>query len=129
MSLPATEFWFSFDVRRNRMSFIFANLILLFIMALAIFGLWFFEVRIRSGRIIFFLFYVPFLIAQYMLSAQRLRDINLTGWLALLWFPIGLLPEQYNAAAAVTFLIVLSAVPGSIGHNRYGDDPLGDHQA
>jgi len=124
MSLPASEFWFSTTVRRNRKSFIFANVFLMLIMAFVICALFFFEVRLRSGQIIYFLFYIPFLIAQYFLTAQRLRDFGVTGWLSLLWIAIALLPPPYSGAFSLAFLLVLCAVPGTEGDNRYGSDPL-----
>ena len=124
MSLPASEYWFSTVVRRNRKSFMFANAFLLAILALVIGILAFFDVRLRSGQIIFLLFYIPFFIAQYFLTAQRIRDFGVTGWMALLWVPIALLPPPYSGAFSMTFLIVLCAIPGTEGDNRYGSDPL-----
>lgn len=124
MSLPASEYWFSTTVRRNRKSFILANVFLLLIMALVTGALIFFDVRLRSGQVIYFLFYIPFLIAQYFLTAQRLRDFGVTGWLSLLWIAIALLPPPYSGAFSLAFLLVLCAVPGTQGENRYGSDPL-----
>lgn len=126
MSLPASEFWFSTTVRRNRKSFILANLFLLLIMAMVMGALIFFDVRLRSGQIIYFAFYIPFLIAQYFLTAQRLRDFGVTGWLSLLWVAIALLPPPYSGAFSLAFLLTLCAVPGTEGDNRYGGDPLQD---
>lgn len=124
MSLPATEFWFALSVRRNRKSFMLANLILLTFMAGVIFCLQFFDVRLRAGRIIYFAFYIPFLMAQYFLAAQRLRDFGVTGWLALLWVAIAVLPPTYSAAFSLAFILVLCSVSGTEGDNRYGSDPL-----
>jgi len=93
-------------------------------MALVIGALLFFDVRMRSGQIIYFLFYIPYFIAQYFLAAQRLRDFGVTGWLALLWVPIGFLPPPFFGVFFLSFLLVLCAVPGTEGQNRYGDDPL-----
>lgn len=101
-----------------------ANFFLLLIMALVTGALIFFDVRLRSGQIIFFLFYIPFLIAQYFLTAQRLRDFGVTGWLSLLWIAIALFPPPYSGAFSLAFLLVLCAVPGTEGENRYGSDPL-----
>ncbi len=101
-----------------------ANLMLFIIMACVIGVLIFFEVRVRAGQIIYFLFYIPFLLTQYFLTAQRLRDFGVTGWLALLWIAIALLPPPYSGAFSLAFLLVLCAVPGTEGDNRYGSDPL-----
>jgi len=124
MSLPASEFWFSTTVRRNRKSFIIANAFLVLIMALVIGALIFFEVGLRAGQMIYYLFFIPFLIAQYFLTAQRLRDFGITGWLSLLWVAIAFLPPPYSGVFSLTFLLVLCAVPGTEGDNRYGSDPL-----
>jgi uncharacterized membrane protein YhaH (DUF805 family) len=93
-------------------------------MALVTGALIFFDARLRSWWIIYFLFYIPFLIAQYFLTAQRLRDFGVTGWLSLLWVAIALLPPPYSGAFSLAFLLVLCAVPGTEGGNRYGSDPL-----
>lgn len=124
MSLPATEFWFSTSIRRNRKSFMFAVMMLWLVMALVVGGLVFFDAGLRAGKFVFYLFYVPFVVANYFLTAQRLRDFGATGWLALLWIPIALLPQPFSIVTYLTFLIVLCAVPGTVGDNRYGVDPL-----
>jgi len=126
MSLPASEFWFSLSIRRNRKSFILANIALFLIMALVVYALVFFDVRIKAGNAIFYVFYVPFIFTQYFLTAQRLRDFGKTGWLALLWIPVSLLPQHFSGIASLTFLIILCVVPGTLGENRYGDDPLSE---
>lgn len=124
MSVPSSEFWFSTKIRRNRKSFFLANVLLLLIMALVTAALTFFEVGARPGQIIYFLFFTPFLIAQYFLSAQRLRDFGVTGWLAFLWVPIAIFPQPFSGPVSIVFLLVLISVPGSEGDNRYGPDPL-----
>ena len=122
--MPASEFWFSLSARRNRKSYFFANFILHAIIAGVIVVLIFFDVRTRAGQIIYLLFHIPFVIAQYFLTAQRLRDFGVTGWLALLWVAIAFLPAPYFGAFSFAFLLVLCAVPGTQGDNRYGSDPL-----
>ncbi len=87
-------------------------------------ALWFFAPSQQTGTTIFLLFFIPYLICAYTLSAQRLRDMNLSGWLALLWIPVGVADEQFGGAASLAFLIVLCAIPGTSGVNRYGPDPL-----
>ena len=124
MSLPASEYWFSLSVRRNRKSFIFSNLILICIMAFVVGALIFFNVRQRTGEIIHLLFYVPSIIAQYTLTAQRLRDFGVSGWFAFLWIAFIFLPSEYTIAFWFAFGVTLCAVPGTNGSNRYGLDPL-----
>ncbi|MDB9857911.1 hypothetical protein OAC63_05970, partial [Amylibacter sp.] len=84
MSLPASEYWFSTTVRRNRLSFMIANVILVVIAVIVVGALYFFEANSRVAGIVVLIFYVPYFIAQYFLSAQRFRDLGLTGWCALL---------------------------------------------
>lgn len=101
-----------------------ANFLLILIMVLVTGVLLFFEVQLRSGQIIFFIFYIPFLVAQYFLTAQRLRDFGVSGWFSLLWIVIAVLPPAYSGAFSLAFLFVLCAVPGTQGDNQYGSDPL-----
>lgn len=124
MSLPATEHWFSLSIRRNRKSYVFGSLFLTGIFVAVIAALWFFNARGRGSLIIVLLFFVPYFICGYLLTAQRLRDMNCTGWLALLWLPVGVADRYVGGAASFAFFIVLCAVPGTQGYNRYGPDPL-----
>lgn len=124
MSFPATEGWFSLSVRRNRKSYIIASVLLTAIFLAVLAGLWFFNAGGRGGLIVFWLFFVPYFICGYSLTAQRLRDFGMTGWLALLWVPIGIADRYIGGAASLAFFLVLCAVPGTQGDNRYGPDPL-----
>lgn len=124
MSLPATEFWFSNSVRRNRKSYILANIMLLVLIVIVISALKFFDASQRVGSLIFIVFFVPFSICQYFLAGQRLRDFGVTGWLALIWVPIASLPEPFYSAVSMAAIIVLCSIPGTKGPNRYGGDPL-----
>ncbi|WP_352686818.1 DUF805 domain-containing protein [Mesorhizobium australicum] len=124
MSLTATDEWFSTSVRRNRKSFFLASILLIVLMLVVIAALAFFTRGSLRGQWIFFLFLVPFVICTYFLAAQRLRDMNVTGWLALLWIPAGIADTYVGGAASLAFLIVLCVVPGTQGDNRYGPDPL-----
>jgi len=124
MGVPYTEDWFSFTIRRNRKSFIFANMLLVGIMFAVLLALWFFSVREELRWLILLVFFVPYAVCGYSLSAQRLRDMNLTGWLALLWIPIGVADSYIGGAASLAFAIVLSVVPGTRGTNSFGPDPV-----
>ena len=127
MSLPASEYWFSLSIRRNRKSFLVATLFLIGVMAAVLGGLYFFDVGKRASIILLVIFGLPWIFVTYSLTAQRLRDLNLTGWLALLWLPINMLQNDYSqlsSALSLAFWIVLSFVPGTKGENRYGPDPL-----
>lgn len=63
-------------------------------------------------------------VCNYFLSAQRLRDLNVTGWLSLFWVPIGMLPDPFSSVGSIIFLICLCAIPGTRGENSFGPDPL-----
>jgi uncharacterized membrane protein YhaH (DUF805 family) len=84
----------------------------------------FFDAGKLPAYIILTIFIVPYIICGYLLTAQRLRDMNLTGWLALLWIPIGIADSYVGGAASVASYIVLCVTPGTQGENRYGPDPL-----
>lgn len=124
MTLPATEFWFSPFVRRNRKSFILANLLLTGVLIVVGFGIWFFDATGNGSDLVFLVFFIPYVLCQFFLTAQRFRDMNLTGWLALLWIPVGIADKYIGGAASIAFLIILCAVPGTRGANQYGPDPL-----
>lgn len=125
MSVPFAEDWFSFSIRRNRKSYILASLLLIAIMIVVILAMRFFDAHGRSAYLVFGLFFIPYVICTYSLTAQRLRDMNLSGWLALLWIPVEIADSHLGGAASLAFLIVLCAIPGTRGPNRYGPDPLG----
>ncbi len=125
MSLPASEFWFSPVARRNRKSFILASLLLTGVLFAVGFGIWFFDATGNHNDLILITFFIPYVLCQFFLTAQRFRDMNLTGWLALLWVPVGIADKYVGGAASIAFLIILCAVPGTKGTNQYGADPLG----
>lgn len=124
MAIPATDDWFSFSIRRNRQSYILASILLIVVMAVVYGSLLLFSSSKRASIVIIVLFLIPYAICSYSLTAQRLRDMNVTGWLALLWIPITVADNYIGGAASLFFLIVLSAVPGTAGGNTYGPDPL-----
>lgn len=124
MGLPATDEWFSASARRNRKSFFLASVLLIVLMLVVVAVLAFFTSGSPTGQSVFLLFFVPFILCTYFLTAQRLRDMNITGWLALLWIPAGVADNYVGGAASLAFLIVLCVVPGTEGDNRYGSDPL-----
>ena len=127
MSLPASEYWFSFSVRRNRKSFLLATAMTIGVGAALIGALFFFSPGKKVGFILLALFGLPLLLVSYNLTAQRLRDFNVTGWLALLWLPINFLQNEnaeLSSALHLAFWIVLVFVPGTAGENRYGPNPL-----
>jgi uncharacterized membrane protein YhaH (DUF805 family) len=88
---------------------------------------WNFFAETQEGkRLGLIIFGVPAAISSYLLTAQRLRDLNLSGWFALLWIPLNMLDGSLARALSVAALIVLCAIPGTAGPNKYGDDCLVD---
>ncbi|PBB94802.1 DUF805 domain-containing protein [Mesorhizobium sp. WSM3862] len=124
MAVAAHEDWFSGTIRRNRQSFVLANLLLVGVLFFVVVVLWIFSASARNGYLILLLFVVPFVICQYFLTGQRLRDMGVTGWLALLWLPVGVADKYIGGAASLAFVLMLCVVPGTEGPNRYGPDPL-----
>ncbi len=124
MSYPVLDDWFSVAIRRNRKSFIFATVMLIVVVATIFLVVLFFKPSATASLLLLTVFGIPFMICQYLLTAQRLRDLNLTGWLYLLWIPFNMIDNYLNGAASLTFWIILCAVPGTHGSNRYGGDPL-----
>lgn len=117
---PWYTHWFSFSIRRERKSFILASLAMFGLFFLALVIIRWLDLRSGGGPITFVYFALA-LFGSYTLTAQRLRDINVTGWLALLWIPIAMTEGQINKALFFTFWLVLITVPGSDGANRYGN--------
>jgi uncharacterized membrane protein YhaH (DUF805 family) len=125
MSLPALEGWFSPSVRRNRKSFILAVIALIVVAVGSLMIISWFSETSAGMALWLWAFVIPSVICTYFLTAQRLRDLNVSGWLALLWIPINALDKStagYTIAPVVLFL--LSIIPGTKGPNNYGPDPL-----
>lgn len=65
--------------------------------------------------IVFWIIGLPFLAPHYAVSARRLHDVGLNGWLALLM----LIP--YLGAL---FMFVIALIPSEKGKNQYGPYPI-----
>lgn len=124
MSAPPTEDWFSFEGRRNRKSYMLATALLLAIVTVFLVVWLIFAQTPRGESLATIVIGLPAAACNYLLTAQRLRDMNLSGWLALLWVPITMIDRQIGGALTLAALIVLFGVPGSQGPNKFGDDPL-----
>ena len=124
MSTPVLEEWFSIDIRRNRKSFMLSTIALYATFGVCYFIWISFAETTRGENLGLAVFGIPAEICSYLLVAQRLRDFSVSGWLALLWIPINLLDGQIRVAVTLAALIVLCAIPGTNGPNKFGDDPL-----
>ena len=134
-SYPALEDWFSTAIRRNRKSFMIASVALFAVLAVVYFVISWFTPPRQDGNytwsfvLVFAPFAIAYIIGAYLLTAQRLRDIGLTGWLTLLWIPVSMADTYLHGAATLAAWIVLFTVPGTQGPNRYGPDPVGSEGA
>ncbi len=114
MSKPVFSDLFTFSGRRNRKSY-FLFWLAYVVVALVIGGvIGATESTILS--VIGGLIILALLVAGCAVAAQRCRDFGWTGWATL----IILIP-----AIGFFFSIALLFIPGDVGQNRYGPDPLG----
>lgn len=124
MATPVSENWFSFEIRRNRKSFMLGMLALFVTFAVA-YLIWLSFAQTDSGKAWgLLIFGIPAGICSYLLVAQRLRDFGVSGWFALLWIPINALQGDVKLALACAAFVVLCGIPGTDGPNKFGPDPL-----
>jgi uncharacterized membrane protein YhaH (DUF805 family) len=64
-------------------------------------------------------------VAGFAVTIRRFHDLNLSGWLYLLFVVLGFIP-LINFLALIG-LIVMMCLPGTQGPNRYGEDPTQSH--
>lgn len=129
MGVPVFSNWLRFSGRRNRKSYLVIFLIF-FVAMLAIeiiLGRLFLSGAIPSYMFwIYFVIMIPIKFVYFVITAQRLRDFNLSGWFVLILIPIAFFDQDAYGlpSLAVTFFIMI--IPGTRGDNRYGPDPIGD---
>ena len=68
-------------------------------------------------------FYLITLIPTISLSARRLHDLNLSGWVQLIVYLSYFIP-LLNLIVSFVFLIVMCCVKGTEGSNDYGEPSL-----
>ncbi|GAA4644376.1 hypothetical protein GCM10023115_23360 [Pontixanthobacter gangjinensis] len=61
-------------------------------------------------------------VASTAVSIRRLHDMNLTGWLYLVYLILMVIP-LLNFLVFIGFYVVM-ALPGTKGPNKYGEDPI-----
>ena len=94
-----------------------------------------FATNVRKSLVLFWVYYIPLIIASISLGVRRLHDLNLSGWWMLLGS--GALLSTVNTgntaidlAAAILFYIAqlfnlfLIFFRGTKGPNRFGEDPV-----
>ena len=81
-------------------------------------GIWF---------IILGIWWLITLIPSIALVVRRFHDLNQTGWLYLGFLIVMIIPIV--GLLAVIGMIVWFCMRGTVGPNKYGEDPLGDNGA
>lgn len=112
-----SEYWWFFLAQQI---FIYAVSLLLMIMSFIYVGLFnldstLFNIGIVLSIIIFGLMCLIIIIPSITSAVRRLHDINCRGW----WLLLVLLPYIGGIA-----LLIMLALPGTKGDNRFGPDPL-----
>ncbi len=120
MSKPVFDDLFTFRGRRNRKSY--------FLYALAVFGLWLLfailfivpaasksDSGMAAMAVVGFLLLVPTAISSWAVGGQRCRDFGWTAWAVLL---------TAIPYIGILFAIAFMVIPGNVGDNRYGPDPV-----
>ncbi len=118
MSKPAFEDIFAFSGRRNRKSYLLYG-IAMFVALLVIWGIAFAIASALHAYVIVAISYIimiPVAISGWAVASQRCRDFGWSGWAVL----ITLIPF-----VGFLFAIALLFIPGTVGTNQYGPDPLG----
>ncbi len=116
MSKPAFSDLFVASGRRNRKSYVLFSLawLMLYIVAMTVLGI----VAFGSAGLAAVLIWVAAIVLAIpgcFVGAQRCRDFGWTGWAIF----ITLIP-----VVGIIFYIALFFIPGDVGDNRYGPDPL-----
>lgn len=120
--------WLSLRVRRNRKSFLAAFILALAIyIALACIFIYLnptTTLQLAIGALLL----IPINICLLTLISQRLRDFNVTGWLALLILLPSFLDDPWREILGTLMIIFLCVIPGTKGANRYELEPLHQKQ-
>ena len=89
-------------------------------------------IELSTIQLLVMIVYIPYGLVCLLCTVRRLHDMNLTGWFALL---IGIITNIFTAALAeekgylfslvpiAVVMIVLAAIPGTAGSNKYGEPP------
>lgn len=74
---------------------------------------------------LFGLFYLAILIPSIAVTVRRLHDRDMSGWWYLGFIVASIIPFV-GFIASIAFIVVL-ALPGTDGPNRFGPDPMDPH--
>ena len=130
VSKGITQNYFSFSGRLNRKPFILRSIVATFVpILLAILLFFFFAGGFRPGMeyqhknllwlhvLLHSLLIILAIIAGFSLGIRRCHDLDKSGW----WLLLGMIPY-----INVAWGLYLMCKRGTIGRNRYGDDPIYD---
>ncbi|HCF24643.1 MULTISPECIES: DUF805 domain-containing protein [unclassified Novosphingobium] len=81
-----------------------------------------FGVLFWIGAVLFALFALGSMIPSIALTIRRFHDRDMSGWWYLGFIVLGFIPIVGNIASIVN--LVIMALPGTQGANRFGDDPI-----
>jgi len=147
MSFGFTWYFLSFKGRISRQEFWLGYLALIVVLLvlrrpLQEFGLQFFRPQGRPWQReeLMLALWMPILFAATIalwpvsaIYAKRLHDLNLSGWWLLVLPAITMIEnvarlDQWNIVALAT-VATFGLLPGNLGANRFGDDPLAHRRA
>ncbi|SCB59045.1 Uncharacterized membrane protein YhaH, DUF805 family [Rhizobium aethiopicum] len=72
--------------------------------------------------VIWMVFTLTIFLPLVSLQVRRFHDRNISGWWYLALFIVSYVP--YLAFVTVPAIIVISILPGTVGPNKFGPDPL-----
>jgi len=78
-----------------------------------------------GGLSLFGLFMLAILIPSIAVGVRRLHDRDMSGWWYLGFIVLGAIPF-IGIIASIAFIVIM-ALPGTDGPNRFGPDPLDPH--
>lgn len=113
MSKPITEDLFKFSGRRNRKSYFLYFVAVMVVLAI----IWGIAAAVASPVLmgVAAIISLGMTISSLAVGAQRCRDFGWTGWAILI---------QLIPAVGFIFACAMLFVPGNVGQNRYGPDPI-----
>lgn len=71
--------------------------------------------------LVILLFWLAILVPSIAVTVRRLHDRDMSGWWYLGFMVLGMIPFV-GWIASIVFLVLLF-LPGTVGPNRFGDDP------
>ncbi len=73
--------------------------------------------------LLFVVWWLAILIPSIAVSVRRLHDRDMSGWWYLGFILVSLIPFV-GVLASIGFIVIM-ALPGTVGPNRFGEDPKG----